>query len=86
MKKMPRTFYIHIILIWTVFRSYGNHYLSFGNLSWSRRKYKSILDYASKDAWIVTIVSTFLGILAIAVYLLLMNLNPGLTYLEKKTA
>lgn len=37
---------------------------------------------AGKDAWIVTIMSTALGLAAIGVYLLLMYLNPGLTLVE----
>lgn len=37
---------------------------------------------AGRDAWIVTIISIFLGILAICIYLFLMDLNPGLTLVE----
>ncbi len=37
---------------------------------------------AGKDAWIVTIVSVILGLVAISMYLTLMSLNPGLTLVE----
>lgn len=37
---------------------------------------------AGKDAWIVTIISTALGLFAIGVYLILMYLHPGLTLVE----
>jgi spore germination protein KB len=37
---------------------------------------------AGKDAWIVTILSTALGLFAIGVYLLLMYFHPGLTLVE----
>ena len=37
---------------------------------------------AGKDAWIVTIISTVLGLFAIGIYLILMYLNPGLTLVE----
>lgn len=37
---------------------------------------------AGKDAWIVTIISTVLGLSAIGVYLTLMYFNPGLTLVE----
>ena len=37
---------------------------------------------AGKDAWIVTIMSSIIGLFAIGIYLLLMYLNPGLTLVE----
>ncbi|WP_332634231.1 GerAB/ArcD/ProY family transporter [Halalkalibacter flavus] len=37
---------------------------------------------AGRDAWLVTLLSTFLGAIIIALYTVIMRLNPGLTLVE----